>query len=600
MGSGRSATERSTAESRALAGRLRESMQRYSPGKDSSAMLEARRPDAAASRTPTGELSARTEPMLRDRIRERRTDSAIAARPTPSASGGAEQVRVAGSEIQDRRGLLTRLRDYGRHAGGPVKFDEGRYLGGRDQRHPPIIYRDRPDLVRYDTRSVYTYRDRYDRLCHRIIWPRFHYPIYYSYGPYFGFDYVYPYYHRKYVFVSLGGYWPVGYSDLRYYWYGHHPFTWYGYYPIPRESYGDNYSYYTYNYYMDQNGNYTDSAYYTDNTGSSALPYGIDAETYAKVQRRLAEQQAQEPSAQTRVDTLFDAGVKSFEAGNYVDAVTRLAEAMELAPDDVILPYAYAQALFAAGQYAQAAEVLRAALAKVSPSDEGVFYPRGLYPDDDTLFEQIEDLLDKVEDYSYDTDMQLLLGYNLLGIGETEYARGPLERAAQDSRNAKAAKVLLNLVKKLEAATVADGSAKVDTPNAVSTAPAEANAKAEANKRITDALDKAEASARAKAEAAPSATDSNDAGRALPVDIGGVTPAQPAETEPNTDPEDLGVGAGANGSSQMDLPVELGEPNRSSLAAVLIDRSATPAMLTLLGGAAFCLVRANKLFQRQV
>jgi tetratricopeptide (TPR) repeat protein len=475
-------------------------------------------------------------------------------------------------------------------------------MGDRGQRHPPVLYRDRPDMIRYDSHNVYTYRDRYDRLCHRIIWPRYYYPVYYSYGPYYGFQCVYPYYHRKYVFVSLGGYWPLGYNYLRYYWYNWHPYLWNGYYPIPREVDNSTYSYYTYNYFTDQNGNYADSAYYAGN--ANGLPYGIDAETYAKVQKRLAEQQAQEPSAQTRVDTLFDAGVKGFEAGDYAGAANQFAQAMELAPEDVILPYAYAQTLFASGQYSNAAQVLRAALAKVSPTDEGVFYPRGLYPDDDTLFEQIEDLLDKVEDYGFDADMQLLLGYNLLGIGETDYARAPLERAAQDARNARAAKVLLNLVEKLEAATVAQGSAAgVQTDTAAATSDAPSEAKTEAKKRVTDALDKA--AARSNAVTPRPEADANDAGRTLmPVDVGGVSPNQPGATEPNAEPENLGAGTvGMNDDSQSPgsgPPAEADVTGAGSLTAALIDRSATLAMVALLGGAAFCLVHADKLFRHRV
>ncbi len=594
--------DRSTAESRALLGRLRESQQRYSPGKDrqdSGVQLEARRPDAAVgqTRTPDAGVRTRSEALVRDRIRERRTDPAVAGRAISSKDGNAERVRVAGSEIQDRRGLVPRLQDYARRTGGPVRTEGARFLGDRVQRRPHITYRDRPDLVRYDSHNVYTYRDRYDRLCHRIIWPQFYYPVYYSYGSHLGFHCVYPYYHRKYVFVSLGGYWPSGYTPLRYYWYGWHPYAWNGYYPIPREVAGDTRNYYTYNYFTDQNGSYTDSAYYTGNTDSGSLPYGIDAETYAKVQQRLAEQQAKEPSAQTQTDALFETGVKDFEAGNYDDAVVKFAAAMELAPDDMILPYAYAQALFAGGQYSEAAEVLREALQKVSPADEGVFYPRGLYPDDDTLFEQIEDLLDKVEDYGFDADMQLLLGYNLLGIGETEYARGPLERARQDARNAKAAKVLLNLVKKLEAAVTTDsGSVQTQTDAAGAAVQTPSEDKVEATRKLTDVLDRMKAAAPSNAVTPQPKADADE-----------VLPSMPTEPESSAEPENLGVGVGAGGAGVNDdyqqpgsgLPVGREGPGGRNLVASL-GWSATPAMIVLLGGAVFCLVHAGRLFRLRV
>ena len=312
-----------------------------------------------------------------------------------------------------------------------------------DRRRPHIVYRDRPDLIWHRPHHTHTYRDRYHRLCHRIIWPRYYYPVYYRWGPYSRYRWVYPYHHRKYVFVSLGGWWPWRYNYLRYYWYGWHPYTWYGYYPVPREVDTGTYNYYTYNYYVDDNGT---------TASDDVLPYGVDAEMLAKTQQRLAQQQTVEPAAQTQADAHFESGVTSFEGGRYAEAAASFAAAMELSPEDMILPFAYAQALFAGRQYSDAAKVLRMALQHVSPEEQGVFYPRGLYAKDDVLFAQIEELLDKAEDYGFDADLQLLLGYHLLGVGETEYARAPLEQASRDLNNAAAAKILLDLVDKMEAA----------------------------------------------------------------------------------------------------------------------------------------------------
>jgi len=126
---------------------------------------------------------------------------------------------------------------------------------------------------------------------------------------------------------------------------------------------------------------------------------------------------------------------------------------MELAPDDMVLPFAYSQALFASGRYSEAAEVLRGVLANVTPEKEGVFYPRGLYTDDDILFEQIERLSQQAELYSFDADLQILLGYQLLGIGEIDKAIEPLQQANQDLENAAAAKILLDLLEKIKADT---------------------------------------------------------------------------------------------------------------------------------------------------
>ena len=94
-------------------------------------------------------------------------------------------------------------------------------------------------------------------------------------------------------------------------------------------------------------------------------------------------------------------------------------------------------------------EVLRESLMKVSPDKEGVFYPRGLYSDDDVLYEQINVLAEKAELYSFDADLQLLLGYQLLGIGKLDEAVEPLQQASRDMENAVAATTLLNILEKI-------------------------------------------------------------------------------------------------------------------------------------------------------
>ncbi|MHC4241392.1 MAG: tetratricopeptide repeat protein [Planctomycetota bacterium] len=262
----------------------------------------------------------------------------------------------------------------------------------------------------------------------------------YSFGSHCTYRNFYPYYHRRYVFVSLGGYWPLDYHYSRYYWYGCHPYRWYGYYPIAREVVGDTHNYYTYNYYDD-----------TPVVAADGTAYDVgvvDHTTFADIREKMA-QQALEPAEPTLADRYFEDAIGAFELNNYERAAELFAQAWELAPDDVILPFAYCQALFAAERYTEAAEVLRAALAKVKPEEEGIFYPRGLYSKDDVLFEQMNRLAEKAELYSFDPDLQLLLGYNLLGIGEIDDAVEPLRLATLDLENAPAAAVLLGLLEKI-------------------------------------------------------------------------------------------------------------------------------------------------------
>ncbi|MEK7993790.1 MAG: hypothetical protein AAB403_08320 [Planctomycetota bacterium] len=146
----------------------------------------------------------------------------------------------------------------------------------------------------------------------------------------------------------------------------------------------------------------------------------------------------------------FEEAVKAFEVAEYNTAIQKFTRAMELAPDDMILPFALSQALTAGGQYSNAAAILRDALAKVRPDKEGVFYPRGLYPDEQRLLDQIDVLAKQADQYSFDADLQLLLGYQLLGIGQTDRAVEPLMNAKKDLVNADAAAVLFGLLEKVK------------------------------------------------------------------------------------------------------------------------------------------------------
>jgi len=318
-----------------------------------------------------------------------------------------------------------------------------------------VLYHDRPYLAEPRHHYVHVYRDWHDRICHRIIWPRFHFTVGYHWGPNWTLGYVYPYYLRRYVFVSLGGYWPVDYEYIRYYWYGCHPYYWCGYYPVAQEVQGDTYNYYTYNYYYEDDG--------TVVSAPAQAAQGVrlaNNSIFEDVPVRLAQPAigVAEPSQPTVADNYFEEAVKAFEAGNYNAAVENFACAMEYAPEDMVLPFAYAQSLLANEQYTEAANVLRSALAKISPEKEGVFFARGLYPDDDVLSQQIDRLAEKAELYSYDADLQLLWGYQLLGIGEVNEALEPLSRAMQDLQNATAAKVLLDLAEKIQAGSTPAGS----------------------------------------------------------------------------------------------------------------------------------------------
>ena len=66
---------------------------------------------------------------------------------------------------------------------------------------------------------------------------------------------------------------------------------------------------------------------------------------------------------------------------------------------------------------------------------------------------QLKILTDKAALYSLDADLQLILGYQMLGLGDLDEAQKHLDLATGDIRNAPAANVLINLLNKMKAKT---------------------------------------------------------------------------------------------------------------------------------------------------
>lgn len=279
-----------------------------------------------------------------------------------------------------------------------------------------------------------------------IVWPSYGYSVYYRHGSNLFVHYVRPTYHRKYVFLSVGNCWPTYYTSVRYCRYGWHPYRWYGSYPTAYEVGGDTHNYYTYNTY---NYDYGTSQSYTTGEYSEPLE-SVDESTFEDVRQKLAEQSQEQPKPETLVDKFFEDGVVAFEQEDYETAAKAFADAIALEPNDLILPFAYVQALFAGEQYSRAADILRLALVQMPAEEQGLFFPRGLYSDDEILFGQIDKLQSKAETFVYDPDMPLLLGYQLIGAERNNEARQWLDLAGLYDLNKDATVILLDLLDKLE------------------------------------------------------------------------------------------------------------------------------------------------------
>ncbi len=188
----------------------------------------------------------------------------------------------------------------------------------------------------------------------------------------------------------------------------------------------------TYNYY-----------YYND------APQG---EALNEAREKFEQAPPAEPSQESQTDRYFEQAVKAFEAGDYAAAAAKFRDARDREPSDIVLPFAYVQALFAGGEYKAAADALRETLITASPEEEGVFFPRGLYPQESILQQHIELLTRAAQLDPSDSDLRLLLGYQLLGTNRLGEASGHLQNARADDKNSHSAAVLIELLQKLNKA----------------------------------------------------------------------------------------------------------------------------------------------------
>lgn len=274
--------------------------------------------------------------------------------------------------------------------------------------------------------------------------------VYYQYNRHPGISYIYPDYHRKYVFVSIGGYWPVNYSYQRYYWYGCHPEVWYGAYPqeyvVKEET-----NYYTYNNYSSPYAT-IEPTYGYDSSGN-IIP---DYDALSQVRQKMAIEQAAKnmPQEKSPADEYFEKAVEAFGKQDYQAAMLSIREAIRLEPNDIVLPFVYCQTLFATEDYSRAAGVLRAAVSNLPQDKETVLFPRGLYSDESILNTQIEKLLKVAQAEVINGDLKLLLGYQLLGISKFDEAKVVLTDAARDVSNEATANILLDLLEQTKSAAM--------------------------------------------------------------------------------------------------------------------------------------------------
>ena len=229
---------------------------------------------------------------------------------------------------------------------------------------------------------------------------------------------------------------------------GHHLFY---YFSLPYRRYYYPY-YYPYSYYYDSQV-YREHEYRGDEYSSSQQlteeePY---YDRFSDVREKVKAQQAEQTAQKEMVNRYLDNVVEAFATGDYAEAALRASDAVSAEPDDAVLPFVYTQSLFAHGRYTRAAAVLREALSSIDPDTQEIYYPLGLYPDENLLTEQIETLTSAVQAEPDNTDLQFLLGYQLLGADRLDQAREALQEAQNDYVNRDAAATLMEILERIRA-----------------------------------------------------------------------------------------------------------------------------------------------------
>jgi thioredoxin-like negative regulator of GroEL len=160
----------------------------------------------------------------------------------------------------------------------------------------------------------------------------------------------------------------------------------------------------------------------------------------------MDEEEAQADAQQTGIDRHLDNIAEVFAAGDFDKALLLAKEAVDEEPDSAALRLLYSQTLFATEKHAYAAVVLRYALAQIQRQQQDLSYPIGFYPDESALNAQIDNLARKAKDNPDRADLQLLLGYQLLGVHKFDQAELPLQKARDDVINADAARMLIDVL----------------------------------------------------------------------------------------------------------------------------------------------------------
>lgn len=126
---------------------------------------------------------------------------------------------------------------------------------------------------------------------------------------------------------------------------------------------------------------------------------------------------------------LFDSGMAAFQAGQYAESLGKFNEALQQLPGDPVLHEMRALALFAVGQFQQAAAALNSLLAVAPGMDWTTLV--SLYGDLDDYTAQLRALEAYVSDNPENAAASFVLAYHYLVMGHNEQAIEMLQRVVR-------------------------------------------------------------------------------------------------------------------------------------------------------------------------
>ena len=172
---------------------------------------------------------------------------------------------------------------------------------------------------------------------------------------------------------------------------------------------------------------------------------------------------------------LMLAGSRLFRSGSYRRSVDRFANAVVLDPKNPTARIYLAQALFAARQYAKAADEIKEALKRNPDWLELDFDMKALYGNEDDFLPQLAILAEELKEQPLDRNALFVLGFELFVSGQKEKARTILEQSARLEPDDTHLKPFFDYYEKLDPPKAAEpasvGEEETPTPRAKPEAP---------------------------------------------------------------------------------------------------------------------------------